>query len=918
MLIVGIGKKEYLDTIIGKKHNIKSKNNFNEKIYNQDMQNKYPDEFLKITKMITDVYPPDIYEINKLYNSNNKCKDVIDNYYNILLDILDENSNDTEINKKEIIKIIEKYPLFEFNKFTDDKTNKYYIKGDPWGEWKENHYMDNNTIYEDNKDKYVSFKKVGGNEFYHLKNNINVVYTTVFTYYFILKSLSTIWDQQINSISNDLNKINKGNIFIIRSGTGTGKSTQLPPLFLEETYNYADKTPPKQIICTQPRVANAKSLAVYVPTELGIFNKNNNIIASHAGSENESTKDTQIVYMTEDTLIHILKGSTAESFGTKYSAIIIDEVHERNLSTDFLMMHLKGFLNDKKVVPFKLIITSATINIVDYINYFELNINNNSFDIPGAGEQFSKTVISLDNKGINPDDPNIIQSLNITKSEDYIHDGILLCKKIHSESDYKDDKGSDILFFMPKIAEMSIVESALNQYDPDGIIVYKMHSAAFKKLSIDEIKVILSEKAPIGKRKIILTTDISETGVTYKTVKYVIDSGITNAVTYNPILGATIAKLVHVNSNSLEQRLGRIGRVANGYYYPLYNWETYQSIYGEEEDRFKDTIPKILSTDFTDKMLDLMYLKYNKGIKNTNGKLNEGHRSIDITDRKEFDFMTKPSPELISTAVHKLYSLGAVDENCLLTDLGILMGALTMRSEYRHMIIASIHYRCTHDIITIISMIETGDILENDFFNIYDLIITEKNRVNKKISYNDRNDNESKIIKKNGIFDITEYHSDHLLLLYMYKRWKENDSSETWCKKYGINHKTLLKIELRIIKNLKQLNDTHVPIFVDYNKSIPQHYSDIVNCLKSGYSYNTAYYDSDINNKDPIFKKYYIKSGSTKIPVTLRSSFFKNMPGKDLIKYNNIPGNIIFDSLSVSNNKNTGVQEYIVSMITNI
>ena len=142
---------------------------------------------------------------------------------------------------------------------------------------------------------------------------------------------------------------------IVVGETGSGKTTQLTQYLLEA--GYADKRNGGKIIgCTQPRRVAAVSVAKRVAEELGV--RLGQDVGYAIRFEDNTTKDvTKIKYMTDGVL---LRESLNDGDLDCYSAIIMDEAHERSLNTDVLFGLLKAICRRRR--DLKLIVTSATMN----------------------------------------------------------------------------------------------------------------------------------------------------------------------------------------------------------------------------------------------------------------------------------------------------------------------------------------------------------------------------------------------------------------------------------------------------------------------------------------------------------------------------------------------------------------------------
>ena len=99
--------------------------------------------------------------------------------------------------------------------------------------------------------------------------------------------------------------------------------------------------------------------------------------------ENISSQATKIKFMTDGILLR--EFSLTDSLLSNYSCIIIDEVHERTVSTDVLLGILKQILQQRN--DLKVIITSAVMNANKFAAFFG---NAPMFTIPGLHTQFNK------------------------------------------------------------------------------------------------------------------------------------------------------------------------------------------------------------------------------------------------------------------------------------------------------------------------------------------------------------------------------------------------------------------------------------------------------------------------------------------------------------------------------------------------
>ena len=144
--------------------------------------------------------------------------------------------------------------------------------------------------------------------------------------------------------------------------------------------------------------------------------------------------------------------------------------------------------------------------------------------------------------------------------------------------------------------------------------------------------------------------------------------------------------------------------------------------------------------------------------------------------------MDPPQKDSIISSLKQLYLLGALDAKGDVTDLGRQMTVLPVDPILAKMLILSVQLKCADEIITIVSMLSTG----NAFY-----------RPRKKQTLAD---------EKKRSFEHPV--GDHLRLLNVYNSWEKNFCSTEWCKTNFINEKKLLEAQ-DIRKNLLIIMDRH-------------------------------------------------------------------------------------------------------------
>ncbi|KAL6204305.1 hypothetical protein ACLB2K_021573 [Fragaria x ananassa] len=176
--------------------------------------------------------------------------------------------------------------------------------------------------------------------------------------------------------------VNDHSTVIICGETGCGKTTQVPQFLFEAGYGSSHSCHRSGIIgVTQPRRVAVLATAKRVAYELGL----------HLGKEvgfqvrfdKKIGESSSIKFMTDGILLRELQ---SDFLLMRYSVIILDEAHERSLSTDILIgmlsrvistrqeIYAKQLLSGKsidprqQVFPLKLVLMSATMRVEDFIS----------------------------------------------------------------------------------------------------------------------------------------------------------------------------------------------------------------------------------------------------------------------------------------------------------------------------------------------------------------------------------------------------------------------------------------------------------------------------------------------------------------------------------------------------------------------
>jgi HrpA-like RNA helicase len=474
-----------------------------------------------------------------------------------------------------------------------------------------------------------------------------------------------------NSFNNNI-KHWTDKIMILEAFTGSGKTTTIAA----EIYKNFYKDIGRNIINTLPLVASVIRTADEVA---GIFNMT---IGENVGFQTGALKKMPVqgvLYAQIAVLLQQMKIMEPEQLMNKYSIIIIDEVHERNLATDMVLFMLKRLVKehwDNPRCP-HVIFMSATIEMDRFLKYF------------GEGK-LKPEVITVEGMSF-PIEQNFLE----LPAGNYVEKTAEIALEIHKNNpkDF-DDKVRDIMIFVygasPTKALIQIFEAANAELENK---IYPLEfSGAVTKAGGKKLNAMNADIASLKingvtpKRKIIIATPAAETSLTVDTLKYVIDTGLRNDVSWYP-QGFTGQIIRPVTQDRAKQRRGRCGRVAPGIWYPVYTKEDFESMPDA-------SFPEIITSEITSMILSV-------ACKN------------EVFNIHELDMMDQPPSDNLHYSLDKLYALGAIDKQLRPTEVGKLLNKFRkLRIESAKMILSGYHYGSNIlDLITIAVMIESKQVL---------------------------------------------------------------------------------------------------------------------------------------------------------------------------------------------------------------
>ena len=456
-------------------------------------------------------------------------------------------------------------------------------------------------------------------------------------------------------------------VVIIQGETGCGKTTQIPQ-FLLEAAEEAGSGSAVSVVCTQPRKIAAVTVAERVAWERG--ESIGDSIGYKVQLEGKRPRaEGSILYCTTGVLLLRLQHTNALD---RISHVVIDEAHERDINTDFLMAVLRDLL--PSTPQLKVIIMSATIETGLFAKYFdaavELFIPGRTFNVVDQYPmQLCHTLAACGAP------PQLLQRLeeleggvqDWTRDETEV-DAELVASVTHylSESMHQDFGAGAILVFLPGWSEISAVQKVLQQNFPPqqcrvGKTVLPLHSNI---PSADQR--LIFQPAAQGTRKIILATNIAETSVTINDVVYVVDTGRCKEKCHNVHRDVTVMRTCWISQASARQRSGRAGRVRDGHCARLYSKQAVHEVTMRPHQ-----IPEMQRVPLEELVLQLAAIRdRGKGSSSSSSAIDKSAQGRGASQQFLSRSIQPPEAGSVWRAVASLTRLGAIDEQETLTPLG--------------------------------------------------------------------------------------------------------------------------------------------------------------------------------------------------------------------------------------------------------
>ena len=427
---------------------------------------------------------------------------------------------------------------------------------------------------------------------------------------------------------------------VIEAPPGAGKTTRVPPALLAAGFGQR-----AEIVVLQPRRLPARLAAERVAGEMG--ERTGETVGYTVRFAEEAGPRTRIRFVTEGILLRRLLG---EPTLPGVEVVILDEFHERHLSSDLALALLRR-LQLRERPDLGLLVMSATLDsepVCEFLGDCPL--------VRSEGRLFDILLEHLPQPDTRPLADQVASAVR------------RLCQ---------DGLDGDVLVFLPGAAEIRRASEKLAALaETRDLLLLPLHgdlSPAEQRRAVE----------PADRRKVILSTNVAETSVTIDGVVAVIDSGLARIASHSPWSGLPVLAVSKISQASAVQRAGRAGRTRPGRVLRLYTRPDFDS-------RRPHEIPEIARLDLCEALLTLA--------------------ALGVRDGEGFEWFEAPAAPALQAAHDLLLRLGALNGQGRLTDTGQQMLRFPVHPRLGRLIVEGERRGVGEEAAALAALVAEGDI----------------------------------------------------------------------------------------------------------------------------------------------------------------------------------------------------------------
>ncbi|XP_046885171.1 putative pre-mRNA-splicing factor ATP-dependent RNA helicase DHX32 [Hypomesus transpacificus] len=431
--------------------------------------------------------------------------------------------------------------------------------------------------------------------------------------------------------------------FVMVSGTTkTGRSSQIPQWCAEFCLSVQYQN--GMVVCTQIHKQQTVDLALRVADEMDV-----NIgheVGYSIPLETCCSSDTVLRYCTDDML---LREMMSDPMLEQYGVVIVDQAHERTVSTDVLLGLLKDISLQRPEL--RVVVLTASHPGPKLLAHW------------GSG---SAAAPFIQLEGLAGGEAVHSSSAGASQ-KDYFCSALRLVLEIH-----RSQEGGDVVVFLATSQEIDLAQDILRREGPSlptahgELLPITVHPGSGCSL------LVLGEGEEGRARRVFLTSSPNEELFwAVDSIRFVIDAGVQRRCVYNPRIRTNSAVIRPISKSQAESRRQLAGKCF--------------CLYPEDTPLANETRPHILESDITSTVLFL--------------------KRMEIAGLGHCDFIDRPDPEGLMQALEELDYLAALDDDGNLSEMGIIMSELPLEPQMAKTLLASCEFDCVNEVVTIAAML---------------------------------------------------------------------------------------------------------------------------------------------------------------------------------------------------------------------
>ena len=441
-------------------------------------------------------------------------------------------------------------------------------------------------------------------------------------------------DLPVAEVLGDVVAASRSGAVVVTAPPGSGKTMLVPAAILD------DLPPPARLILLQPRRLAARSVAHQIARLRGV--PLGGEVGYQVRFDARVSRDTRLVVETTGIMLRRLLGDIMLD---SISAVVLDEFHERTIEMD-LVLGLLVRLRQTLRPDLRIIVMSATLAAEPVARLL-----GTAADQPGRTESLCP-IISAHGRLF----PVEVRFSRRGEQRDLVEMVTAAVPEALRATT------GHVLVFLPGVGEIMRCERELSAAaERQGHAVLTL----FGDMPPEQQDHVLTD---VGRRKIILATNVAETSLTIPGITAVIDSGLARQLRVSPATGLPRLELVPISQASAEQRAGRAGRTGPGICWRLWDESSHHQ-------RPTAETPEAVRGDLAAPLLHL----------------------LTVGEHRDFPWLDQPPVDSLENARRLLHQLGAIEPGTATTDdrvtpLGIELARLPAHPRLARLLLAGVRH----------------------------------------------------------------------------------------------------------------------------------------------------------------------------------------------------------------------------------